>query len=41
MDKVFKHIASHPQVWLASFAEIAKWVRDNRLKADPRRLLGG
>jgi peptidoglycan/xylan/chitin deacetylase (PgdA/CDA1 family) len=40
MDKVFKHIAKHPQVWLASFADIAKWVRDNRLEADPRRLLG-
>jgi allantoinase len=38
MDKVFKHIAAHNDVWWASHAEIARWVFDNKLVADPRRL---
>jgi allantoinase len=39
MDRVFRHIARHKNVWWASYAEIAQWVRKNELKPDPRRLL--
>jgi allantoinase len=39
MDKVFKHVLRHPDVWLATYAEIAQWVAANKLAADPRRLL--
>jgi peptidoglycan/xylan/chitin deacetylase (PgdA/CDA1 family) len=39
MDKVLRHIARHSEVWLASYAEIAQWVFDHKLDADPRRLL--
>ena len=39
MDKIFKHIARHDDVWIASYAEIARWVFDNRLVPDPRQLL--
>ena len=41
MDKVFQHIAKHDKVWLATYAEIAEWVRERKLAADPRRLLQG
>jgi peptidoglycan/xylan/chitin deacetylase (PgdA/CDA1 family) len=40
-DKVFKYIAQFPEVWLASYGEIARWVLDNKFEADPRRLLKG
>jgi peptidoglycan/xylan/chitin deacetylase (PgdA/CDA1 family) len=40
-DKIFKHIAKHSDVWLATHVEIARWVLDNRFDADPRRLLKG
>jgi allantoinase len=39
MDKVFRHVTKHADVWIATYAEIAQWVRDNALDADPRRLL--
>jgi allantoinase len=39
MDKVFKHVLKHPDVWVATYAEIAEWVAANKLVADPRRLL--
>jgi allantoinase len=39
MDKVFKHVLKHPDVWIATYAEIAEWVAANKLVADPRRLL--
>jgi allantoinase len=38
-DKIFKYIAGHPDVWFASYSEIAQWVFDNGLRADPRMLL--
>ena len=41
MDKVFRHIAKHDKVWFATYAEIAEWVRERKLAADPRRLLQG
>ena len=40
-EKIFKYIAQFPDVWIASHAEIARWVLDNKLDADPRRLLKG
>jgi allantoinase len=39
MDKVFKHIADHKEVWWASYDEIAQWVGDNGLSPDPCRLM--
>jgi allantoinase len=39
MDKVFKHVAKHREVWWANYAEIAQWVLNHKLVADPRRLL--
>jgi len=39
MDKVFKHVLGHPDLWVATYAEIAQWVAVNKLVADPRRLL--
>jgi allantoinase len=39
MDKVFKHVLGHSDVWIATYAEIAQWVAANKLVADPRRLL--
>jgi allantoinase len=38
-EKLFKYFAKHDGVWFATYAEIAKWVLDNKLDADPRRLL--
>jgi len=38
-DKIFKYMAGHPDVWFTSYNEIAQWVLDNRLRADPRMLL--
>jgi hypothetical protein len=39
MDKVFKHVLKHPDVWVATYAENAQWVAANKFVADPRRLL--
>jgi len=38
-DKIFKYMAQYPEVWFASYGEIARWVLENKLDADPRRLL--
>jgi allantoinase len=38
-EKIFKYLAQHPDVWFATHAEIARWVLDHKLDADPRRLL--
>ena len=38
-QKIFAYMAQYPDVWFASYGEIAKWVMDNKLEADPRRLL--
>jgi peptidoglycan/xylan/chitin deacetylase (PgdA/CDA1 family) len=38
-EKLFKHMAQFPEVWFASYGEIARWVLDNKLEPDPRRLL--
>jgi allantoinase len=38
-DKLFKYMAQYPEVWFASYSEIARWVLDNKLEPDPRRLL--
>lgn len=38
-DKIFRYMAQFPEVWLASHGEIARWVSEHKLKADPRRLL--
>ncbi len=40
-DKILTHIGGHPDVWYATYAEIAHWVKDNQLKADPRSLVRG
>ena len=40
-DKIFAHIGRHPEVWPATYAGIARWVKDNRLQADPRSLARG
>ena len=37
-DKILAHIGRHAGVWHATYAEIAQWVRDNQMKADPRSL---
>lgn len=37
-DKILKYMTGHPEVWFASYAEIAQWVSDHRLQADPRTL---
>jgi peptidoglycan/xylan/chitin deacetylase (PgdA/CDA1 family) len=37
--KIFGYLSQFPDVWFASYGEIAQWVMDNRLEADPRRLL--
>ena len=39
-DKIFAHIGRQPEVWPATYAQIARWVIDNRLDADPRSLSG-
>ena len=38
-DKILKHIGTHQDVWFATYAEIAQWVKDNQLQADPRSLV--
>ncbi len=38
-DKIFKYMAQYPEVWFASYGEIARWVLEHKLDADPRRLL--
>jgi hypothetical protein len=37
--KIFRYMRQFPEVWFASYGEIAQWVMDNKLEADPRRLL--
>ena len=37
-DKIFAHILQHTEVWPATYAEIAQWVKENRFEADPRSL---
>ncbi len=38
-DKLFRYMTGHSDVWFASYDEIAEWVIDKRLEADPRLLL--
>lgn len=38
-DKILAHIGRHSDVWHATYAEIAQWVKDNGLKPNPRSLL--
>jgi hypothetical protein len=38
-QKIFAYMAQYPDVWFASHGEIARWVKKNKLEADPRRLL--
>jgi allantoinase len=38
-DKIFKYMAQYPEVWFASYGEIARWVLEHKLDPDPRRLL--
>ena len=38
-DKILAHIRRHSDVWYATYAEIAEWVKDNQLRADPRSLV--
>lgn len=38
-EKLFKYMAQFPDVWFASYGEIARWVIEHRLEPDPRRLL--
>jgi peptidoglycan/xylan/chitin deacetylase (PgdA/CDA1 family) len=38
-EKIFEYMREHDGVWFASYGEIARWVLDNRLSPDPRRLL--
>ena len=37
--KLFTYLKQYPDVWFASYAEVAQWVKDNGLVADPKRLL--
>ena len=37
--KIFNYMAQFPDVWFASYGEIAQWVMENKLEPDPRRLL--
>ena len=41
-DKIFRYMAQFPDVWFASYAEIARWVLDTQREADThaRRLIG-
>jgi len=41
MEKILKYMAQYPEVWFASYGEIARWVLDTQRGADvhPRRLL--
>jgi allantoinase len=38
-DKLFRYMAQFPDVWFASYGEIAQWVSDHKLVPDPKRLL--
>jgi hypothetical protein len=38
-EKLFKYMAQFPEVWFASYGEIARWVIEHKLEPDPRRLL--
>jgi peptidoglycan/xylan/chitin deacetylase (PgdA/CDA1 family) len=42
-DKIFRYMAQFPDVWFASYGEIARWVLDTQHDADthPRRLIAG
>jgi peptidoglycan/xylan/chitin deacetylase (PgdA/CDA1 family) len=42
-EKIFRYLAQFPEVWFASYGEIARWVMDTQRNADTaaRRLLGG
>ena len=40
-DKILAHIGRHSGVWPATYAEIAQWVKDNGMAADPRSLARG
>ena len=41
-DKIFRYMAQFPDVWFASYAEIARWVLDTQREAEThaRRLVG-
>jgi peptidoglycan/xylan/chitin deacetylase (PgdA/CDA1 family) len=41
-EKIFRYLAQFPDVWFASYGEIARWLLDTQREADthPRRLLG-
>ena len=41
MEKILKYMAQYPDVWFASYGEIARWVHDTQRGADthPRRLI--
>jgi peptidoglycan-N-acetylglucosamine deacetylase len=41
MEKILKYMAQYPDVWFASYGEIARWVHDTQRGADthPRRLV--
>jgi len=37
--KIFSYMKQFPDVWFASHGDIAAWVKEHKLTADPRRLL--
>jgi hypothetical protein len=41
MEKILKYMAQYPDVWFASYGEIARWVYDTQRGADThaRRLV--
>jgi len=41
MERILKYMAQYPDVWFASYGEIARWVLDTQRGADthPRRLI--
>ena len=41
-EKIFRYLAQFPDVWFASYGEIARWLLDTQRDADthPRRLIG-
>jgi hypothetical protein len=41
MEKILKYMAQYPDVWFASYGEIARWVFDTQRDADicARRLI--
>jgi allantoinase len=38
-QKIFTYMKQFPDVWFASYGDIAAWVKEHKLVADPRRLL--